>query len=145
MLPLSKTESKVINLYFIQENKPQYYGEVARSLSIPERTAYEALKTLTEKGIIEEITDTRPQEYRLTKHWYDVAKAAKAIPADTDDAKLSNDTSYEEIDASVLQFITHYEDILPIAQRAFQSTTWKALAKLLPKLKAEIDGTENNK
>jgi hypothetical protein len=86
MLPLSKTESKIINYFHNEKNNPQYYGEVARSLNIPERTVYEAFKSLTEKFIMEKIEDTSPQEYRLTRHWYDVAEAARIPIAETDEA-----------------------------------------------------------
>jgi DNA-binding transcriptional ArsR family regulator len=88
MQSISKTEANVINYLWREGNQPKYYGEVARDLNIPERTVYEAFRSLYEKEILQIEIEGRPTLYTLTKTWKEIAEAAKMFIAETDEAPL---------------------------------------------------------
>lgn len=131
MMPMSKTEAKVINYLYTQGQDLRYAAEIAKELNIKKRTIYDTLDSLKRKGIVEEQLRGQMKFYKLSDKWRDIAEAAKIPIAETGEAPPSR----PDIKGDQDKVIRELEQLLPIAHRAFGTPTVEELKKLVVSLR----------
>lgn len=137
MMPISKTEAKIINYLYEHSDEGLYAAEIARELKIVKRTIYDSLDTLEQKGVVRKQIRGRMRFYTLDNKWKDVAEAAKVkLLAETDEAP-----SLDEVAEKVRQI----ERFLPFAERAFGTPIVDKLAGVLESMKKELKERKGEK
>ncbi len=77
-MPLSKTEAKTMN-YLSDQDESVFPAEIAIAINVRRRTIYDTIKSLRDKGIVEEIKRGGMNFYKLKEGWKEIVKAAKKI------------------------------------------------------------------
>lgn len=96
MMPITKTEAKIINYLYGHCDEGRYAAEIAREVGIVKRTIYDSLDSLEEKGLIRKQNRGRMRFYTLDNKGMDIAEAAKLVTAETDEARTSRLSEREE-------------------------------------------------
>lgn len=134
MMPISKTEARIINYLYKNKDKELYPAEIVKELNIPKGTAYRSLESLEDKKIVEKVTKGRMKFYKLEENWTEIAEAAKTrILAETDEARAPK--SYSD----KIAIANDLERFLPLAERAFDAPSLDKLKDALDSMKKEIN------
>lgn len=86
MLPLSKSEARIINYLYEHRGEMLYAAEIAKALKLPKRSVYRSLESLEKKEIVYRETRGRMKFYKLSDKWMDIAEAANITIAETGEA-----------------------------------------------------------
>jgi DNA-binding transcriptional ArsR family regulator len=122
MMPISKTEAKIINYLYKHNDEGLYAAEIARQVKVARRTTYESLDSLEKKGILKKRLVGKMKLYSLDEKWKGVAEAAKTTLAETDEA-LPPKVAKREEKTKELQEIKERGKILSEEIESFISTS----------------------